>query len=295
MKLHRLPIYLLIASSFLMITACGGGGGGSIGSGEVSMSITDAKPLLPEGAENVTNLWITLKGVLVHKSGGGWISLPMTGDLPSITIDLLQISNGVTTEIVRPVLLEYGKYTQIRLLIDGAIIRFDNDPDTDSLIVIPPEHLKTDKNFIFDVDKPAAVDVIIDLDLSQSLVVTDPFGTPSYKLNPVLHIVRASEAVTINGEIDQGSFIVGQNAEVTVFTPNSDFPGGYEEYTKIEVSESDTDPTEFSIYWLVPDQDYKVEIEFDPDFGNGSEFFEVVIFNELEPGEVWNLNMGTPI
>jgi len=79
MKLHRLPIYLLIASSFLMITACGGGGGGggSIGSGEVSMSITDAKPLLSEGAENVTNLWITFTGVSVHKSGGGWISLPL--------------------------------------------------------------------------------------------------------------------------------------------------------------------------------------------------------------------------
>ena len=258
------------------------------------MHITDAKPLLPEGSKNVTNLWITFTGVLVHKSGGGWISLPLTGDPPHI-IDLLQFIDGNTTEIVTPALLEYGKYTQIRLLIDSAIIRFDNDPDTDSPVVIPPEHLKTDKNFIFDVDKPVAVDVVIDLDLSQSLVVTDPFGTPSYKLNPVLHIVRASEAATINGEIDQGSFIVGQNAEVTVFTPNSDFPGGYEEYTKIEVSESDTDPTEFSIYWLVSDEDYRVEIKFDPDFVNGVDFSEDVSATDVKPGEVWNLNGGNSI
>ena len=59
---------------------------------------------------------------------------------------------------------------------------------------------------------------MIDLDLSQSLVVTDPFGTPSYKLNPVLHIVRVSQAATINGKINQGSFIAGQNAKVTVFS-----------------------------------------------------------------------------
>ena len=87
MKLHRLLIFLTIASSFLMITACGGGG--SIGYGEVAMHITDAKPLLPEGAGNVTNLWITFTDVLVHKSGGGWISLPLAGDSPYI-IDLLQ-------------------------------------------------------------------------------------------------------------------------------------------------------------------------------------------------------------
>ena len=97
MKLHRLLIHLLIASSFLMITACGGGS--SQGYGEVKMHITDAKPLLPEGAKNVTNLWITFTGVLVHKLGGGWISLPLTGNLPSNTIDLLQFYNGKITEI----------------------------------------------------------------------------------------------------------------------------------------------------------------------------------------------------
>jgi len=292
MKFHRLLIFLTIASSFLMITACGGGG--SIGSGEVAIHITDAKPLLPAGAGQATNRWITFSDVSVHKSGGGWISLPLTGDPPHI-IDLLQFINGNTTEIVPPVLLEYGKYTQVRLAIESATIRLDSDPDTDSPVVIPPEHLKTDKNFIFDVDKPAAVGIVIDLDLSQSLVVTDPFGTPSYKLNPVLHIVRTSEAATINGEIDQGSFIVGQNAEVTVLIPNSDVQGGYKEYTKIEVSESGTDPTKFSIYWLVPDQDYRVEIEFDPDFGNGIEFSEDVNRDDLQSGDIWNLSRDTPI
>jgi hypothetical protein len=294
MKLHRLLIYLLIASSLMMITACGGDREGSIGYGEVAMSITDANPLLPDGAGNVTNLWITFTDVLVHKSGGGWISLPLAGDSPYV-IDLLQFYNGKITEIVPSVLLEYGKYTQVRIIIESATIRFDDDPTTDSPVIIPPEHLKTDKNFILDVDKPESADIIIDFDLSQSLVVTDRFGKPSYKLNPVLHIVRATEAATIKGEIAQGSFIVGQNAEVTVFIPNSGIQGGYKEYTKIEVSESDTGPTKFSIYWLVPDQDYRVEIKFDPEFGNGIDFSEDLSANNLEPGIVWNLSGGTPI
>ena len=294
MKLYRLSNFLTITSSFLIITACGGGGGGSIGYGEVIVHMTDAKPLLPEGAENVTNLWITIAGVSVHKSGGDWISLPLEQGPPH-TIDLLQLINGNTTEIVPPALLEYGKYTQIRLIVDSATIRFDNEPTTDASVVIPPEHLKTDKNFLFDVNEPKAVDIVIDFDLSQSLVLTDPFGTPSYKINPVIHIVRAAEAITIKGEISQGSFIVGQNAEVTLFIPNPGIQGGYAEYTKIEVSESGTDPTGFSIYWLVPDEDYRVEIKFDPDFVNGVNFSEDVSANDVKPGKVWNLNGGNSI
>jgi len=292
MKLYRLLIFLTIASSFLMIAACGDDGIGSTRYGEVLVNMTDAKPLLPEGAENVTNLLISISGVSVHKSGGGWISLPLEEGSPH-TIDLLQFINSNTTEIVPPVLLEYGKYTQIRLEIESATIRFDNDVESD--VVIPSDHFKTDKNFLFDVNKPGPIDIIIDFDLSQSLEVTDPFGTPSYILNPVLHIVDASKAVTIKGKIAQGSFVVGQKAEVTVFTPNSAIQGGYEEYTKIEVSESDTDPTEFSIYWIVPDEDYRVEIKFDPDFVNGVNFSEDVSAAGVEPGEVRNLNGGNPI
>jgi len=275
-----------------MFAACGDGGTGSTRYGEVLVNMTDVKPLLPEGAENVTNLLISISGISVHKSGGRWISLPLE-EGPPHTIDLLQFINGKTTEIVPPVLLEYGKYTQIRLEIESATIRFDNDVESD--VVIPSGHIKTDKNFLFDVNEPGPIGIIIDFDLSQSLEVTDPFGTPSYILNPVLHIVDALKAVTINGKIAQRSFVAGQKAEVTVFTPNSGIQGGYKEYTKIEVSESDTDPTEFSIYWIVPDEDYRVEIKFDPDFVHGVNFSEDVNITGVKTGEVRNLNEGNPI
>ena len=161
MKVHKLFIYLLIAASFLMITACGGGGGGSAGSGELAIDITDAKPLLPEG---VTNFWVTFTEVLAHRSGGGgWESLPMPQT--PYTIDLLQFHDGETTELVPPVMLVSGKYTQIRLVVSEAKIRIvDNNDTSEPLVEIPSENLKTDKNFDFDVETGGAADILIDFD-----------------------------------------------------------------------------------------------------------------------------------
>jgi hypothetical protein len=270
---------LLIVSSFLMITACGGGGGDSTGSGEVSMSITDAKPLLPDG---VTNLWITFTEVLVHKSGGGWESLPMP-ETP-YTIGLLQFHSGDTTELVPPVILVSGKYTQIRLVIDeeeGAWIRFDNDDNKKYPVIIPPEHLKTDKNFDFDVKNDAAVDILIDFDLSQSIVVTDDGSGPlSYKLKPVLHIVDASEAATITGAITDQSFI-----NFNTNTANIAVLANGEVYTEVAVERDNPDDVGFTIFWLVPDQDYIIEIDMDPNDNPGTDWQEPVYRKDFSDGE----------
>jgi hypothetical protein len=287
MKFLKLSILLVAAFSLLIIISCNGSGGSDASSGTVSMSITDAKPLLPEG---VTNLWITFEEILAHKPGGGWITLPMVES--PYTIDLLQFYDGNTTEFVPPTALDYGRYTQIRIAVIRAMIRFDNGRTTgDYTVVIPSENLKTDKNFTFDVQAGGTVDITIDFDLSKSIVVTDSSGTPSYKLKPVLHIVQTSEAATIHGSIANASFVDSQNAIVTVISSIDD-----EEYTKVEVSQSDTeDPTEFNIYWLVPDQGYRVEIDFDPESGTVPVFTEEIGAINLQPGDIFELNGSNPI
>lgn len=287
MKTLKWTAWVSLCVSILMFAACGGGGGTGGSSGTVSMDITDAKPVLPEGAEN---LWITFEEILVHKSGGGWISLPLP-ETP-YTIDLLQFYDGNSTELVPPVSLESGKYTQIRMVVSEAVIGIDDGENPgDYTITIPSGNLKTDKNFSFDVVGGGAVDITVDFDLSKSIVVTGPPESHSYKLKPVLHIVETFEAATISGKIDNGSFIDTQKPVVSLFVYNPDI----EEYTDVEVSKSDTDPTEFSIYWLVPNRDYKVEIDFDPDEGDGAEYDEDVNADDLEPGEIFELNNGDPI
>lgn len=255
-----------VAVSLVIMTfGCGGGSGGSSGgggggSGIASMSITDAKPMLPD---NVTNCFVTIDEVLVHKSGGSWQTLPLKQT--PFTIDLLQFTDGFTTEFVPPVALESGHYTQIRLSVTNAALRFDNGGTTEDVTVtIPSGNLKTDENFDFNVTDGTAVDITVDFDLSKSIVVEGPSGSPSYKLKPVLHLVHTTEAATIDGSITNASIPNGNSYVIISVTALSN----NQEYTRIRVDKNTTSgatKTDYSIYWLVPNQDYRVYIDYDPE------------------------------
>jgi hypothetical protein len=260
MKNLKSIVFAISLLSLAITFGCGGGGGGSdsgsSGTGTISMSMTDAKPMLPAG---VTNCFVTIDEVLVHSSGGGWQSLPMART--PYTIDLLQFTEGLTTEFVPPVALPSGKYTQVRLSVVNAKIRFNNDPNDEVDLKIPSENLKTDQNFDVDVDESAAVDITIDFDLSKSIVVEGPAGNPSYKLKPVLHLVETAEAATIEGFIANSAFPAGGYVIISVL----DSIG--QEYTTVQV-DKDTTPgaseTSYAIFWLVPDQAYTVKINYNP-------------------------------
>jgi hypothetical protein len=278
----------MVVFSVLVLVACGGSGSGegTAGSGTITVSITDAKPKLPGEA---TNLWVTFEEVLVHKPGRGWISLPLVED--SYTIDLLQFQDGNATDLVPPTKLEAGKYTQVRIVVSRAEIRIVNGGNTEDIPVdVPSGNLKTDKNFIFDVDDAAAVDLVVHFDLSKSLVVTGPAADPSYKLKPVLHLFDDPlKAATIVGRIADSAFGPSGNATVTVFVGHKD--PDEEIYTIVEVLESGTDEsTEFSIFWLVPDEPYTVKIDFNPDGDIVCE--EFISRDKLQDGATFELNGG---
>jgi hypothetical protein len=176
---------------------------------------------------------------------------------------LLQFYNGNTTELVPPTELNSGKYTQVRIAVSSATIRFDNDGTTEDVTVeVPSENLKTDKNFIFDVEKDSAVDIVIHFDLSMSIGVSGTASDPIYKLKPVLHLFEDPlQAATIKGSIDNSSFGTSEKATIVVTEVSSG-----KEYTRVEIPKSTTeDPTEFIIFWLVPNESYTVEIDLDQD------------------------------
>ena len=114
----------------------------------------------------------------------------------------------------------------------------------------------------FDVLEDAAVDIVIHFDLSMSLVVTGPPTIPSYKLKPALHLFEDPlEAATIEGRIDNSAFTgTDETATIIVIAESNQ-----EEYTRVVVPKSGTDPTEFNIFWIVPNQSYTIEIDFDQD------------------------------
>jgi hypothetical protein len=122
------------------------------------------------------------------------------------------------------------------------------------------ENLKTDKDIIFNVPNGGSVDLVIDFDLSQSLVVTDDgTGTLSYICKPVLHIVDYFEAASMTGIIADDSF-----TNFSTDTANITVLANGEIYTEVIVDRN-PNPAEFSIFWLVPNKDYTIEIDMNPD------------------------------
>ena len=145
--------------------------------------------------------------------------------------------------------------------------------------------MKTDKNFIFDVSADSAVDIVIHFDLSRSVVASGPASNPSYKLKPVLHLFdEPLKAAIIEGSIINSSFGASEKATVIVTAESNQ-----EEYTRVEIQKSTTtDPTEFSIFWIVPNQSYTVQIDRNQDDTiDCNEFVEDV---DLPEGVVFELN-----
>jgi hypothetical protein len=291
MKLSKCLISVVSVISIAVTIGCGGSGGGSSGSstgtGTVSLSMTDAKPVLPD---NLTHCFVTIDEVLVHKSGGAWEPLRMVQT--PYTIDLLQFSDGSTTEFVPPVALSSGKYTQIRLSVTNAVLRFDNGATTqDVTVTIPSGNLKTDQNFDFDVTESAAVDITVDFDLSKSIVVEGPSGSPSYKLKPVLHLVKTTEAATIQGSISNTS-IPTENSYVIISVVAL---SNNEEYTRVRVDKNTTagaTTTDYTIFWIVPNQDYRVYVDYDPETEVPQAFDadKPVLAADVGPGETATVN-----
>jgi len=124
-----------------------------------------------------------------------------------------------------------------------------------------------------------AVDLMVDFDLSQSIKPKQD----GYELQPVLHLNETQRAAQIQASIAASTF-VDSEAIVTVTVE------GGEEYTKLVVTKADdVQPTEFSIFWLVPNNSYTVAIEV-----NGVEGLPLpVTTGYLKPGEVFSL-IGSP-
>jgi hypothetical protein len=280
MKWLKLFFGFSLCVALLANLSCSDGGGSSSTtavSSIVTMSITDAKPMLPA---NITAFKVKFDEVLVHKSGGGWISLPLV-ESPHI-IDLLQFIDGDTTEFVPPVRLEYGKYTQVRIVISEAWITVsEGNDEIEYMATIPSENLKTDENFVFDVVDPTGVDIIVDFDLSMSLKVENNTSPTTYTCKPVLHLAETKKAATIVGHIDDAAFGDDDYAIVTVFVRDSAAAFSYEEYTKILVTNTTSEDLEmFTIFWLVPNKQYLVEIDSEGTSGGTIDRIEVGLLSE---------------
>ncbi len=252
--------------------------------GVVSLSVTDAKPLLPSGTEEV---WITFEEVLLHKEGGEWISLPLLQK--PYTIDLLRYHSGVTTDLIRTVSLQSGTYDRIRISIGGALVMSNGKFYP---VVISSDNLTMEENFSFELEEGGAADLTLDFDLSLSLSATGSTAAPSYELLPVLHLNHTQDAARIHGQIAAATFDeFGSNEAIVTVYEDSDLSGSLTvndmEYTRIRV---DDYSGAFTIFWLVPEEGYSVAVEVDGT--EPAEYEEFVYPADLQKGGLFELNYG---
>lgn len=257
---------------------------GDPGKGTLSINVADAKPSLPIG--DIEKVLVTFDQCSVHKAGGEWIDLPLANDADEYTIDLIQFTDGTKTALVLPVSLESGTYTQIRFGVTRAVMKTSDDEEY--LLDIPSENLKTDKNLELDLPVNGSIALVVHFDLSQSIVAT---GSDAYMLKPVLHILKDSS--TITGVLDNTIFGDATTAEVVVWRDedaDGDASDGDVEYTRLIVDKAEVgDTTSFSVYWVIPDQDYVVQVL------GAFVYEEGIAAKDIPSNTVFSLNGGEAI
>jgi hypothetical protein len=201
-----------------MFTGCNSGSDtadskGSIttaGNGSITLGITDA-PV--DGAQSVT---VEISAIEVHSSDGGanynfyFCKDPNGGPSSVVTapcstpdtksLDLLQLTGGVSDLLLDNEELPAGHYEWIRLTVDTATL-VDGKGATYPLTI--PSAAQTGLKLVsgFDVRANADVKFTIDFELRKSVHVTGNPNNPSYMLKPALRLVNNLHVGAITGTV----------------------------------------------------------------------------------------------
>lgn len=192
-------VILATALIGLSMVGCGGGGGTDAGTGDLSLSITDA-PV--DGADAVV---VFFDAVTVQSGGGSrqtyTVTDPVT-DQPGRSVDLLQLTGSRSVVLLDNQQLTAGQYSWVRLDVDL-------DPSRSYIEVAGQRHelrcTSCDNNGLklnrsFNVPADGAIAFTVDFDLRSS--ISDPQSGLHYNLRPTLRIVETALAGNIAGTVD---------------------------------------------------------------------------------------------
>src|SRR5262249_3388766 len=132
---------------------------------------------------------VTFSEVSVHVTGGDFVKLPFASGGSSRTCDLKKLVGAQDVLGTGP--LPAGHYTQIRLVVSGAVIYFDNPssgtacaptiappPGRNAPVDVPSGDLRLNREFDLTT---ARTTITLDFDGDQSIKQT---GNGKYMMNP---------------------------------------------------------------------------------------------------------------
>ena len=175
-------ILLSLLIGLFVLSSCS-----SAGKGTLVLQITDAPSDL-----NIQKALITISQVQVHKSGdamgnittnttetptdAGWITIVSEPQ----TFDLIAIKD--VKEFLGSNQLEPGKYTQIRLTIEKALVTID---DKEYDLTVPSSKLRLIQPFTIEAGKNTTL--TLDFDAQQSIIST---GSGKFNLRPTVKVIQ---------------------------------------------------------------------------------------------------------
>lgn len=207
-KMRRTSLILGVAAAGMM-SACGGG---DAGSGTVAVSLTDAPAC---GYDQVN---VTVNKIRIHRSAtagegeGGWTDIAVS---PARKINLLDLTNGITTELGQAT-LPAGQYTQMRLVLDrntgnsfaNSVVRSGSAGE---IPLDTPSGTQSGIKLVngFEVVANQRLNLVLDFDACKSVVEK---GNGGLALKPVIKIVPPA-LNGIEGYVDNA--LLSSNVMVT--------------------------------------------------------------------------------
>lgn len=236
----RIAASLLLACS---LVACGGGDGGDPpGSGQVSLSITDA-PI-----DDASSVVIQFSGVAFKREGADPETVQTLTPSPR-QLDLLEYQQGRAALLLDGVTLPAGTYEWIRLIVDNqpavrdSYITLVNGNECELRVPSGAESgLKMNRGFTLPAD--GSVALTIDFDLRKSIHAppgqrgTAPDCSQAYLMRPTLRLVDDANVGAIAGTVDSTLVTAECLPNVYIYTGANIVPDDLED----AAAASDIDP-----------------------------------------------------
>jgi len=189
-------IFLLAAVS--LMASCSGGGTSGPGTGELSLSITDAP------VRNADAVVIYFEQAIVHSGEDGKTEVDIIDPdtmQPGRSIDLLQLTGDRTIELITETFTE-GTINWIRLMVDFDPLKtyIEIDGTRYPLRCVSCEKNGLKVNTTFEILPDMTNAYVLDFDLQKS--ITDPQSGIDYILRPTIRVVKGEAAGAIRGTVD---------------------------------------------------------------------------------------------
>jgi hypothetical protein len=230
--------------------------------GQATFDLATTAPADPR----ILNVFVDVTGI--ELTGGGTQALMF--DDP-VRIDLVEYQDGNAFRLFTDEELDDGRYTGVRLLFSS-----DDDDDRDDVVrrvdgdfeLTVGESAVAEVGFTVDKDDSSRDDIVLTLDLRQSLVFDD--DERAYTLVPLVRAVRAEDAGQIVGVVSAscpGGSTLAQGGAVYLFsgediTPDDRDGQGVEPYLTTRVG---ADGTNNFAFRYVPAGNYTISLTCDGD------------------------------